>query len=474
MVTRVKAKRLILLMLLPLVAAGPLAGHRQASAAGVLDREGGKRPPAAPTSRRPGRAGARTHPSRSRSSQVPDPPPAEPDAGLKPGEWEPFVDPEQQIFPSFLLASATLRGSFRNDDGPQNQPPAPEVSAEKNRPPEKVVEVIGDPNGTIGVTLCSPSADAHVELEVKANGYMEESRLAAILPEAGKEYHLLPKINYKYDALNLVHQSRPVNVVCGLKVEGKDLGQRLVTARVRPINDCPFAYQNPDDSKDYLDITWMFAAYVNEDDPAIPGLLKEAQETGVVDGFDAYQSGDPGQVLLQVFAVWSALQKHGIKYSDIGTTASDSDSLYTMHVRFIEEALAETHANCVDASVLLASVLRRMGIEPFLLVEPDHMFLGFFLDGEGKDLAFLETTMLGDADPSKFKEDKTLARTASKAVKKMKGWACFNNALDSAGREYKRNKKKYGDERQPRYSIVNIEAARHEGVAPIAYLKGNQ
>ncbi len=460
MIIRVKATHLILILLLPLAAVA-------AAADGV--------PPSASSrmAEHPPHSGTRTHPSKLRSSQAPDPPPAEPEARLKPGEWMPFVDPEEQIFPSFLLASATLKGSFRDDNGPQNEPIPSQGPADKSGPPKNAVDVLGDPNGIIGVTICSPATNVHVELEVKANAYMEESKLVVDLPEAGKEYHLLPKINYKYDALNVVHQSRPVNVLYDLKVDGRDQGQRLVTARVRPINDCPFAYQNPDDSSDYMDITWMFAAYVNEDDPAIPGLLKEAQDTGVVDGFDVYQSGDPGQVLLQVFAVWAALQKHGIKYSDIGTTAADSDALYSMHVRFIEEALAETHANCVDASVLMASVLRRMGIEPFLVVEPDHMFLGFFLDAAGKNLAFLETTMLGDPDPVKFKEDHALARTASKTVKKMKGWAGFNNALESAGKEYKRNRKKYGDESQPQYSIVNIEAARHEGVAPIAYLKGN-
>ena len=185
MAIRVKAKHLILILLLAILAGGPLAGYRrQTLAAGASDSGGGRQHPAARTSRRPEKTGTRAHPSRSRSSQVPDPPPPEPDTGLKPGEWEPFVDPEQQIFPSFLLASATLKGSFRNDDGPQNQSPVPEA-AEKNSPPKKVVDVIGDPNGIIGVTLCSPSANAHVELEVMANGYMEESRMTAILPEAG-------------------------------------------------------------------------------------------------------------------------------------------------------------------------------------------------------------------------------------------------------------------------------------------------
>ena len=256
-------------------------------------------------------------------------------------------------------------------------------------------------------------------------------------------------------------------------MDGKDpSGQQFVTARVHPINDCPYAYQNPGRAeKDYVDIAWMFAAYVNEDHPAIPGLLKEAQATGVVDGFDAYQSQDPGRTLLQVFAVWEALRQHNIKYSDIGTTTTESESLYTLHVRFIEESLAESHANCVDASVMLASILRRMGLDTFLVLEPGHMFLGIYLDRDGKQTICLETTMLGDADPAKCSENRALAKAATKDVRQLKGWKCFNDALDSATKEFNKHRKRFKKENDPEYEIIDIAGARREGIAPIGYVQ---
>ena len=173
----------------------------------------------------------------------------------------------------------------------------------------------------------------------------------------------------------------------------------------------------------------MFAAYVNEDHPAIPGLLKEAQATEVVDGFDAYQSKDPGTILLQVFAVWEALRQHNIRYSDIGTTTDESTSLYTLHVRFIEEALSESHANCVDASTLLASVLRRMGIDTFLVMEPGHMFLGIYLDAEGKQSACLETTMLGDPDPEEMHREPGAGEVGDARGKKAQGLALLQSGV---------------------------------------------
>ena len=394
---------------------------------------------------------------------------------LKPGEWQPFVEPEKQIFPSLLLASATLKDPLREEETahkaetPANSrhvPPANHAAT-----PVPMPEAFGDENGLLGVVLISPADGAHVRVEVEENALVNTSVIEADLPEKGHEYHLLPHVAYKYDALNRVRQSHPINVTFAVSVDGKSLGEQFVTARVHPINDCPYAYQNPDDPKDYVDIAWMFAAYVNEDHPAIPALLKEAQETGVVDGFDAYQSNDPGTVLLQVFAVWEALRQHNIHYSDIGTTTDESNSLYSLHVRFMEEALSESHANCVDASVLLASVLRRMGIDTFLVMEPGHMFLGVYLDRDGKQSACLETTMLGDPDPPKCVENRALAKSATPAVKKLKGWRCFNNALDVATHEFKKHRLKYEKENDPDYDVVDITAARREGVAPVGFVK---
>lgn len=392
---------------------------------------------------------------------------------LQPGEWKPFVDPENQIFPSLLLASATLKEPLRDSDPsekhdgkarPAGKPPA--ETAVSTTP-----DLLGDQNGLIGVTIASPGDGAHVRVELRENTLMQASALEVELPEKGREYHLLPRIDYKFDALNRMRQSIPMNLTFTVRADGKDLGQRFLTARVHPINDCPYAYQNPDDESDYVDISWMFAAYVNEDHPAIPGLLKEAQEMKVIDGFDAYQSHDPGRVLLQVFAVWEALRQHHIKYSDIGTTTTESEALYSLHVRFIEESLAESHANCVDASVMLASVLRRMGIDTFLALEPGHMFLGIYLDSAGTQSACLETTMLGDDDPAKCSENRQLAKAASRETRQLKGWKCFNDALDSASKEFKKHRSRFQKENDPEYEIVDITSARREGIAPIGFVQ---
>jgi hypothetical protein len=102
--------------------------------------------------------------------------------------------------------------------------------------------------------------------------------------------------------------------------------------------------------------------------------------------------------MLQVFAVWNILQRRGIKYSDISAT-TPSKFVVSQTVRFLDQSIEATQANCVDGSVLMASILREIGINSYLLMVPGHCFLAFDLGkGEDDEIVGLETTMLGNAD----------------------------------------------------------------------------
>ena len=81
--------------------------------------------------------------------------------------------------------------------------------------------------------------------------------------------------------------------------------------------------------------------------------------------------------------------------------------------------------------------------------------------------------MLGDPDPAKCTENRALAKSATRAVKKLKGWRCFNQALDSATREFNKHRKRFDRPNDPDYEVVDITAARREGIAPIGYVKAD-
>ena len=406
----------------------------------------------------------------------PDKKPApKPKPALAAGEWSASVEPEGQIFPSLLVASATVKPE--EEDVTESLDAAADAKpGERPKAKDEALAPVplGDANGLIGVRLRLPEGarvPAHARVEVRENALMETSVWEGDLTEKDQEYAIQPPMVYKFDALLAVRQPHPLNVALRVAVNGSDLGQRGVTAWVHSLNDCLYAYQNPDDPNDFQDLAWMFAAYVNEDHPAVRTLLREAQASGAVDGFDGYQSEEPGQVLRQVFALWSALHRRGLRYADIGATSSARESTWNMHVRFLDESLDDRQANCVDGSVLLASVLRKIGLHPCLVLAPGHMYLGFDLDREGHERAYLETTLLGnkDEDLDPFSYQKALEKAAPRAVRRLPGWKSFHAALDSAGRDYRENQQKYERDDDPEYQVIDVEAARRQGVFPIAH-----
>lgn len=292
-------------------------------------------------------------------------------------EWRPVVDMGEEIFPSFIIASATMKES-----------PFDSVNDSPAR--------LGDKRGVIGVEIVNPAANSKVRVGIEENEVMHASVYEAELPTAGETYRIYPSPSYRFDALQKIKQTTPLSITVSVSLNGTSLGQKAKTIRVASINDCPFAVVTGGsaDQPEAVRMDWMFAAYVNENHPISDELRKEALKTGIVPAFIGYQ-GDPDMVYKQVFAIWYVLQRRGVRYSNITTTPGSSKEVYSQYVRFIDQSINNSQANCVDGSVLFASILRQIGIDPILVLVPGHMFMGFYVDPDGKQADFLETTMIG-------------------------------------------------------------------------------
>lgn len=361
--------------------------------------------------------------------------------------WEPFVEPYGQIFPSLELATATLPADPAAEDP----------------------TLIGDPQGLIGVSLEGARPGARFELVVRVPGWARDSRLAGRIPQGDGDITLTPTIAWDYPALAANRQPRPATVEFELRLAGEVVETRTLRVRLRSVNDALYYIDEPDDAED-LDFNWLFAAYVHEEHPAVEQILKEALDAGVVDGFSGYQQADRDAVLKQAHAVWHVLQQRGIRYSSITRTASEHTSVRSQHVRFIDESLAMSQANCVDGSVLIASVLRKIDLAPVLVLVPGHMLVGFALDARGERWAWLETTLLGVAPPTRLAggpraqhEGKAKLAAAIDA-----SLASFEAALDAGQRQIDAADGAFDDPHNRDYQLIDIQAARELGVMPIA------
>ncbi len=263
----------------------------------------------------------------------------------------------------------------------------------------------------------------------------------------------------------------------------------------RTINDCPFGVADAEatihaeseaeeaagaDEKtsegDYTDLGYMFAAYVNEDSPIVEKILKEALKANFVDHFRGYQ-GDGDSVLRELFAIWSALQERGIKYSNVTTTPGKSKTVLSQHVRFVDESGANEQANCVDGSVLFCSVLRKLGLRSFLVTVPGHMYMGVYLSETGDERVALETTLLGvtvgkDVEEVEVVRDLSGVRASlDEEAAQSDAWKTFAVAVAVGTKDLVENAEKFEAENEPQYQITDVNGARNDGIMPISYQK---
>ena len=231
---------------------------------------------------------------------------------------------------------------------------------------------------------------------------------------------------------------QPQTFMAELLVDGKQLLTSSLVCNVHSVNEAVSRIFIASTGQ-WQDTSVCFAAFVNEDHPWINALLQDAISSGSVRSFTGYQSG-PQSTLLQVQAVWDALAARGLSYVNVATDSGTSSSVSTQYVRFLDQSVHDQGANCVDASVLFASILRRIGLRPVLLFRPGHCFTGFYDAPEGGRIVAFETTLLG---------------TSPFATAAMEGARELQTTLPFLG--------------SPQYSIVDIALCRQEGISPIPY-----
>jgi hypothetical protein len=341
------------------------------------------------------------------------------------------------IYPSLILATATIK-----DDG------SPDDPADATH--------YGDPMATLGVLLRNVRKDDKITVEVTADAVIKPSKVSFTANASELLVTAAPKVKFDFEALGRVTQTRPINVTFKVTRNGKAEDDLDEVMSLRQVNDCPRVVISPTPKKngktpqEMHDIRFMFAAYANENHPQIDQILKEAKATGLCNSFQGYQ-GTEQDVIQQVNSIWVALQRRGITYSSI-TNTTPVKGVYAQHVRFLDESINMTQANCVDGSVLMASVLKKIEIKTALVLVPGHCYLAFYSydPAKGGKLYGVETTMLGSK------------ATLSDAI---------NDATFQAEKALQKNAAKF-DQENSGFMLVDLDAAREFGIMPIPYVKG--
>jgi len=299
-------------------------------------------------------------------------------------------------------------------------------------------QYVGNPKSLIAVRIRSSKPMSRVRIELAATNYFAQSVSEFVLTEAHTAYTIYPDIIWNYEALRNIAQAEPINVVVDAEINGKHIGRKVRTYSVRSINECLLGYYSKD--RKYHDTGIFFAAYVNEDHPMIDQLLREALNTRIVNRFWGYQAKGPEAVDKQVYALWHVLQKRQFRYSSVSNTSLSSNVVFSQRVRTFEDALSASQINCVDGSVLFASLLRAINIDPVLVRTPRHMFVGYYTTANRDSLNFLETSMIGDIELDDFFPDEQLDSTMEGKSQHQMSLLTFEKSKQYARNKYNEDK----------------------------------
>lgn len=288
-------------------------------------------------------------------------------------DWEPFVSLNNQLFPSAIVTLSGYRGGA-----------TPEL--------ESIIR-------PIGITFKSKNENISIKWEIECTDKRFFDKLSGYCLYDRPRQSILcnPEIPWNFEALAKQDVSTPISLVFRLYDEENNKVEKTASVYMRSVDDCLRYYND-------TPLLFLYTAYIQEEHPEIRKILKEATDTKIVTYIDGYGVGNPPQSIdYQVAAIWKVLHDRGINYSSITTTAggNDKSNIFSQVVRTFDKSINDRQANCVDGTVVFASILRKIGIHTVMVLVKGHCFLGYYRkrdDEKGKrqDLVFLETTALDE------------------------------------------------------------------------------
>jgi len=352
-------------------------------------------------------------------------------------DWSVHIAPYQQVFPALELSQAR-----RNENAAVSD------------------HVLGNGSGLIAVRVRARHAGERVVLRIAVPELGSPQGFGATLTQADVEYELHPPLAWDLTALRPLSTARATRMEFALERDGAAAEKREAAISLRPLSEALYYVR---DDKDSADLSWIFAAYVNERDAVVDQVLDAALASGIVDNFTG---ADADSIQRQVWAIWQALAARGIRYSGADPALERGPHVFSQRVRFLRETWSDASANCVDGSVLIASVLQRIGLRTFIVLVPGHAFVGFFSDPDAQRTAYLETTLLGARVDAPASAPAFAAGLLTNAQRR-NSLAGFLAALAAGNAHHARVAAKLDGRHRPDYVVIDISAARAFGIRPI-------
>jgi hypothetical protein len=338
-----------------------------------------------------------------------------------PLQWQVDITPDGELFPVLDLSQA----------------------------PRPAGDSVGEGDGLVAIRVRSDARRA-VRLRVETDGLLAPATIETTVDRTGAPVELRPRLAWDRTEIETLSAPRTQHLHVRIESDGLPAEQRDIVVRLHPLDEALYYVR---EGRERVDLGAVFAAYVDPSDPVVDEVLALAQtfEPDIVSHVDSVDAR-----IDRVRAVWNALELHGMRYAGDDPTVARGPSIFSQRVRLLADSWNERQANCIDSSVLIASVLERLGIRSFIVLVPRHAFIGFYADDDEHGAEFLETTLLGAVPATGASADTTLAQPSS-----------FEAARSSGRARWNRSAAKFDGRHRPDYQRIDVRLARVHGTLPI-------
>ncbi|MCE9571589.1 MAG: hypothetical protein K8W52_00385 [Deltaproteobacteria bacterium] len=260
-------------------------------------------------------------------------------------------------------------------------------------------------------------------IEAEVPGVTERSSNSVSLDAKGSQVlWVAPPLKMDFDPA-IIRGPRPAQLALKV-IETTKGADRAILDETMPIEVLPRDYlplRRKVGADSMVPTYGYLGAWITPNDKAVDAFLTEAKARLPGHAF----VGEQDATTPQIKALFDALKARGVSYvmdPDVTSTAH-----FVQRTRLPGEVLASTNAQCLEGTLLFATLMEAIGIKPIIVLVPGHAFVGWHTvaaDGTKGDPLFVETTMVGG--PATFEQAMAVAN--KRAVQELNSGAFKSGA----------------------------------------------
>jgi hypothetical protein len=274
------------------------------------------------------------------------------------------------------------------------------------------------------------------------SGYTSKASDTVTVPAGGtQEIRQNPRLTTAaIDGLNSEHQA-DLHIAVSYLEAGQprivldQTSETLITSR----RDFPWTIKGFTQQEDWN----LVVAMVTPTDPGVEQLIRAGANydpSGAMTSNYDSTGDESGSVWQRLSDIWQA-ETTDFSLTYISTTDSFASGS-SQRIRLPGEVLDQASGNCIELTLLYASVVEALGMQPAIIMVPGHAYVAVRVDDTNDNYYFIETTMIGQAT---FKEAVTMGNSE---------WQKAQPYVSSGTEDY---------------GWVDVPEARSNGIVPIPW-----